>query len=60
MLAADRSLCGYKGEKEGCGGLPEKRALLEKEGVEFDERGRAKGEVFEGLVDLGRRRFGVD
>ena len=43
VLAADRSLCGYKGEKEGYGGLPEKRALLEKEVVEFDEKGRARG-----------------
>lgn len=56
VLAADGSLGGYKGEwvVDGCrlrdGSFgEEKRARLEAEGVEFDERGRAKGVAFCGF-----------
>jgi methylated-DNA-[protein]-cysteine S-methyltransferase len=54
VLATDRTIGGYKGAW-GTGGsyAEEKTKLLCGEGVVFDERGRAGGEVFTEFVDLG-------
>lgn len=53
VLATDRTLGGYKGAWNNGGEYSvEKRRLLVEEGVEFDEKGRARGECFTEFVDL--------
>lgn len=52
VVAADRTLGGYKGEWKGERRGKEKRSLLEKEGVTFDELGRVRGECFVDFVEL--------
>lgn len=55
VLSVDGGLGGYMGTSpakgkgagfKGKGNLERKRAMLEREGVKFDERGRAMGKVF--------------
>ncbi|KAL1962323.1 hypothetical protein VTN77DRAFT_9814 [Rasamsonia byssochlamydoides] len=53
VLATDRTLGGYKGAWNNGGEYSvEKRRLLVEEGVEFDERGRARGECFTEFVEV--------
>lgn len=52
VLAADRTLGGYKGEWQGGRRGQEKRLLLEAEGVRFDDKGRAQGDCFRDFADL--------
>lgn len=54
VLATDRTIGGYKG-KWGNGGeyAVEKTKLLKGEGVVFDGRGRAEGEIFRDFRDMG-------
>jgi methylated-DNA-[protein]-cysteine S-methyltransferase len=58
VLAADRTLGGYKGEwrvskhKGGGSFREEKRIRLAEEGVEFDEMGKVGGQCFTDFVDL--------
>ncbi|EAS34562.3 methylated-DNA-[protein]-cysteine S-methyltransferase [Coccidioides immitis RS] len=54
VLATDRTIGGYKG-KWGNGGeySVEKTKLLKAEGVEFDHKGKANGEVFREFADMG-------
>ncbi|KAI2364854.1 hypothetical protein LOY91_005492 [Ophidiomyces ophidiicola] len=54
VLATDRTIGGYKG-KWGNGGQysVEKTKLLTGEGVVFDSKGRASGDVFREFVDMG-------
>lgn len=41
VVAADGSLCGFYGQREG-EQVQRKRAMLEKEGVQFDAQGKVK------------------
>jgi methylated-DNA-[protein]-cysteine S-methyltransferase len=53
VLATDRTVGGYKGEWNNGGEYcVEKRRLLEDEGIQFDEKGRAGGECFTELADM--------
>lgn len=54
VLASDRTIGGYKGAW-GNGGsyAEEKTKLLVGEGIIFDNKGVAAGEVFKGFVDMG-------
>ncbi|KAH8703237.1 6-O-methylguanine DNA methyltransferase [Talaromyces proteolyticus] len=54
VLATDRTLGGYKGAWNNGGEYSvEKRKLLDGEGVEFDEKNRARGDCFVDFVDMG-------
>jgi methylated-DNA-[protein]-cysteine S-methyltransferase len=61
VLATDRTIGGYKGAW-GNGGTyaEEKTKLLRSEGVVFDEKGRAGGEVFKDFADLGMLKLGKE
>ncbi|EEQ35506.1 putative methylated-DNA--[protein]-cysteine S-methyltransferase [Microsporum canis] len=54
VLASNRTIGGYKGSWGNGGSYAvEKTKLLRGEGVVFDEKGRAGGEIFTRFVDVG-------
>ncbi|KAK2831888.1 hypothetical protein FQN49_007069 [Arthroderma sp. PD_2] len=54
VLASDRTIGGYKGSWGNGGSYAvEKTKLLRGEGVSFDGKGRASGEIFSQFVDMG-------
>ncbi|KAK2747912.1 methylated-DNA--protein-cysteine methyltransferase [Myotisia sp. PD_48] len=53
VLASDRTIGGYKGDWGNGGSYAvEKTKLLKAEGVSFDQRGRASGEIFDQFTDM--------
>ncbi|WEW60168.1 6-O-methylguanine DNA methyltransferase [Emydomyces testavorans] len=55
VLATDRTIGGYKGKwGNGAEYSTEKTKLLKGEGVVFDDKGKAHGEVFRDFVDMGQ------
>lgn len=55
VLATDRTIGGYKGAWGNGGSYAvEKTKLLKGEGIRFDGKGKADGEVFREFVDMGK------